>query len=379
MKKILFNFWGLQLCCKSKFHGAGEYGKTVLKYLIENHKNEVEIFFVYNKNLYIDDWIVPFIQKNKISILNVRDREEFVKTVNQEKINIIYSPCRLDYRVKPDLNENIIIRETIHDIRGIELVSDFFSIKYMKPQMMMKNILKVIFSKWYLKYQKKIAYNNMKIIDCIICVSNHTKYSVLNFFPELQHKEFKVFYTPSKLISRGRKEGKGIQKYILVLGGDRWIKNVARAVLALDDIFKIKEYSTYKAVIIGKIPQKLMRQITNKDNFLVEDYVEEYVLEQYYADCVLFLYPSLCEGFGMPPLEAMRYNKTCVISGTSSLPEIYGDAAYYVNPYNLEEIKEKVIWAIQEPIEKNKIRTKFEQIQERQANDLKLLCQYIVS
>lgn len=378
MKKVLFNFWGLQLCCESKFHGAGEYGKTVLKNLIENHKNDVDIFFAYNKELYIDDWIVPFAYKNKISVLNVGNKNEFIKVVNQEKINIIYSPCRLDYKMKPELNDEIIIRETIHDIRGIELLSDFLSIKYMEPEMMLKNILKVIFSKWYRKYLMKIAYNNFKIIDSIICVSNHTKYSVLNFFPELNDKEFKVFYTPSKLI-RGEIKERSIQKYILVLGGDRWIKNVARAVLALDSIFKVKEYSTYKAIIIGKIPKKLMRQIKNKDKFIIEDYVDERTLEQYYAECALFLYPSLNEGFGMPPLEAMRYNKTCIISGTSSLPEIYGDAAYYVNPYNLNEIKEKVMWAIQEPIEESKIKRKFEQIQKKQADDLKLLCQYIIS
>lgn len=54
----------------------------------------------------------------------------------------------------------------------------------------------------------------------------------------------------------------------------------------------------------------------------------------------LFVFPSLYEGFGIPPLEAMACGTPVVCSDNSSLPEVVGDAAYTFNPYDTELIRE---------------------------------------
>ena len=54
------------------------------------------------------------------------------------------------------------------------------------------------------------------------------------------------------------------------------------------------------------------------------------------SGATLFLYPSLYEGFGLPPLEAMACGTPVVASNTSSLPEVVGDAALTVDPYDVE-------------------------------------------
>ena len=53
---------------------------------------------------------------------------------------------------------------------------------------------------------------------------------------------------------------------------------------------------------------------------------------------MLFIYPSLYEGFGIPPLEAMAFGCPTIVSNITSLPEVCGDAAYYVDPYDINDI-----------------------------------------
>jgi len=77
-------------------------------------------------------------------------------------------------------------------------------------------------------------------------------------------------------------------------------------------------------------------------NIIYTGYVNDDELCSLYANCKAFLLPSLMEGFGIPPMEALYYNKPIIISNTSSLPEVYGDAAHYIDPYkydyNLSEL-----------------------------------------
>jgi glycosyltransferase involved in cell wall biosynthesis len=61
-------------------------------------------------------------------------------------------------------------------------------------------------------------------------------------------------------------------------------------------------------------------------------------LRVFYSAATAFVFPSLYEGFGMPPLEAMASGTPVVCSGTSSLPEVAGDAAMLVNPENVFDI-----------------------------------------
>lgn len=56
----------------------------------------------------------------------------------------------------------------------------------------------------------------------------------------------------------------------------------------------------------------------------------------------LFVFPSLYEGFGIPPLEAMACGTPVITSNTSSLPEVVGDAAIQINPYDVEKFAEEM-------------------------------------
>jgi glycosyltransferase involved in cell wall biosynthesis len=57
-----------------------------------------------------------------------------------------------------------------------------------------------------------------------------------------------------------------------------------------------------------------------------------------YRDCLAFVYPSFCEGFGLPLLEALHHGCVCLSTLTGASPEVACDTALYVNPYNLDEV-----------------------------------------
>ena len=86
-------------------------------------------------------------------------------------------------------------------------------------------------------------------------------------------------------------------------------------------------------------------------------YVDDDQLKQLYRKAKLFLFPSLYEGFGLPPLEAMACGCPVIVSKAASLPEICGDAAYYVNPYDVEDIAKGIYTVLtDEGLQKELIR-----------------------
>lgn len=133
-------------------------------------------------------------------------------------------------------------------------------------------------------------------------------------------------------------------KYILFVGTLQPRKNVERLIEAFA---KLKR-EDLDLVIIGKkgwmfddildAPKKF--HIEPRVRFLHEVTDEE--LPPFYKNAVMFVLPSLYEGFGLPVLEAMKYGCPVITSDISSLPEAGGDAALYVDPNNVDDIASKM-------------------------------------
>jgi len=82
---------------------------------------------------------------------------------------------------------------------------------------------------------------------------------------------------------------------------------------------------------------------TNKNIHIYDSIENNNELAELYRKASLFVFPSFYEGFGFPPLEAMACGCPVVASNTSSIPEICGDAAYYIDPHNVESIANGIL------------------------------------
>jgi glycosyltransferase involved in cell wall biosynthesis len=119
-------------------------------------------------------------------------------------------------------------------------------------------------------------------------------------------------------------------------------KNICRLIEA----FRILKRKSYPhTLVIGgpdtSCPKDLREIITNENlqrDVLFTGYVTKEDLVDMYNAAEIFVYPSLYEGFGIPPLEAMACGTPVVTSNTSSLPEVVGDAGRLVNPNDTREI-----------------------------------------
>ena len=99
-----------------------------------------------------------------------------------------------------------------------------------------------------------------------------------------------------------------------------------------------------KLVITGATNVKAYRKhIRNKDAFVFLGYVESKELEFLHKNAYAFVFPSLNEGFGYPPVQSMRYGVPVAASGTTSVPEVCENAVLYFDPYSVSEIKNRMI------------------------------------
>lgn len=137
--------------------------------------------------------------------------------------------------------------------------------------------------------------------------------------------------------------------YILFVGTLQPRKNLERLIEAFSKLRTANsELSTYELVIIGKkgwlyepilaAPEKF--GVTDSVKFL--DFVPDEDIPAFYKNASCFVLPSLYEGFGLPVLEAMRYNCPVITSNISSLPEAGGDAAVYCNPEDVDDIAQQI-------------------------------------
>ena len=136
--------------------------------------------------------------------------------------------------------------------------------------------------------------------------------------------------------------------YLLYAGTIRAQKNVPRLVEAFavlrNDLATHPVYKNLRLVIIGdelsKYPQVRRAVIQSKMENLVRflGFVPIETLRAFYKSAAAFVFPSLYEGFGLPPLEAMACGTPVVTSNSSSLPEVVGEAAIIVNPENVFDI-----------------------------------------
>jgi glycosyltransferase involved in cell wall biosynthesis len=188
--------------------------------------------------------------------------------------------------------------------------------------------------------------------DCILTVSEASKRDILHFF-NLPADKIVVAYNAieerfwrepaDEDIARVRERYQLDHAFILYVGNIKPHKNLVRLIEAFDGLRRLG-FDDLKLLIIGDEISKLPalrravhgHKLHKHVRFL--GYQPDDTLAVLYRLAALFVFPSLYEGFGLPPVEAMASGTPVVTSNVSSMPEVTGDAAVLVDPYDVESI-----------------------------------------
>jgi glycosyltransferase involved in cell wall biosynthesis len=141
-----------------------------------------------------------------------------------------------------------------------------------------------------------------------------------------------------------KKEG-----YILFTGQRGTYKNFDIFVQAVAPL--LLKYDLRLICTGGRLDKKEKQNAVNLgiENRVVCKFVAEDDLQELYSRALVFVFPSLYEGFGIPILEAFAAGCPAVLSNTSSLPEVGGDAAVYFDPRSMDEIRTSVEKVVSSP------------------------------
>lgn len=216
-------------------------------------------------------------------------------------------------------------------------------------------------------YLKKFLESMPEIIglcDGIITVSEYSKSDILKFFPSFDKD--KIFVTPLATnenyhVLDRYKCKKYVQNkfdfstdYILYIGGFSARKNVKHLIYSFKKSLSSLN-KEIKLVLVGALRDEgeALKKYTSylhlDDHVIFTGYVDDDMLPILYNGCDAFIYPSLYEGFGLPPLEAMSCGAPVITSNTTSIPEVISDCGMLINPHSRDSLAKAIVKLINDP------------------------------
>jgi len=280
-------------------------------------------------------------------IINARGEIHFNKYASDSRVKIktgLMSPdygfrghlVRLLYSNKLSFSNSNDILFTTSQLEGL-----FF---HKRQILAVHDCLPYVFPEYYKMqyfYFKNLLPKILKTSVRIITFSNFNKNSIMEIY-KVHEKKISVIYHGINQINLDSNLNTRKKDYILYVGRSSPIKNLGRLIKA----FKIltNKYKLGLKLILTcqkrDVPFDLIKGVEKHIEFA--GYVSEDQLVKLYQGALLFAFPSLYEGFGFPPLEAMAHGCPTVVSNVASLPEVCGDAAYFVDPYDEESIADGI-------------------------------------
>ena len=314
--------------------GIGTYTYNVLKNLINDNKEDFYNIYWSGKDYeeFMDDNTQILMASKKHH--RFFEQHFFPSNLQSKNIDLFHIPQN-----GIGLTEYVSCKKvvTIHDL-----------IPYLMPETVGKGYL--------LKFLEELP-KIIKLSDGIITVSEWSKKDIAKFFP---NTEDKIFVTPLAADKKYKplnkehcreflKKTYGINKpFILYIGGFSPRKNVKSLILAFSSIFNSLN-KEYELVIVGANKDDstylniLGQNVDIGENIIFTGFVPENHLPILYNGSDVFAYPSLYEGFGLPPLEAMSCGTPVISSNISSIPEVVEDAGVLINPFNIDELKNALV------------------------------------
>lgn len=361
--KILFDFLSVY-----QKNGSAEYVRRIFFALLDRIKAE-SMDDVTVSCLYDSEHLPAYIEMRPDSLhqafIDFVDIQNGISAINEQKYDLFFFGCAQNAGWHPELAElNCKTIMVIHDCVWEEFYNndiglyltlngnDLFHYRATGPKG--KSIYLDIkgptirFCRWLLSarrygileqgynmLQPALALFHEREDNTIVTVSNYSKGSIMYNF-NVSEERIRVLSSPERLYSEEEAKKNQVtneklqevisthKKYFLIVSANRDAKNAKKALHAFKAFSAIHTDSYIVTVGYGK---ELFK------NHIDLPFLDDNDLRESYKHCYALLYPSLFEGFGYPPLEAMKYGKPVLASNVCSIPEVLGDAPIYFSPF----------------------------------------------
>lgn len=268
---------------------------------------------------------------------------------------------RLLKKIKPDLVHFCMPQQPIW-YKG-KHITTFHDLTLLKTYNSDKNWLIFHIKQSIGKYVFKKVINTS---EHIITPSEYTKNDILDNY-KISPKKISVTYESADVfIDKLEPYDHKFNNFILYVGQQSDYKNIKRLGDAHQKL--LEKHPDLGLILVGKKNKstKINESYFQKNNYkniLFTDFISDEQRDWLYTKAKAYIFPSLMEGFGLPGLEAMGYGTPVISSNATCLPEIYGDAALYFDPLNIDNMVDKIERVISnETLRDNLIEKGYEQI-----------------
>ncbi|MBW1781127.1 MAG: glycosyltransferase family 4 protein [Deltaproteobacteria bacterium] len=203
---------------------------------------------------------------------------------------------------------------------------------------------------------------SLKRADALLAVSQYTRQEIVKTFG-LDERRIRVIHNGVDMVADKSENARRVLEreynikggYILFVSTIEPRKNLISLVKAYE-VLKEKYFIEESLVVVGKRGwgcKKTFNYIERskfRNSITFTGFVPKHHLPFFYTHANLFVYPSLMEGFGIPPLEAMQCGCPTLTSNTSSLPEVVQHPEMMFDPEDMDQIVERVIRILRDPV-----------------------------
>lgn len=336
---IIFDF---KIFFKQRYGGPSRYFFNLFEYINKNqdYKNSAHIV----SPIYYNEYLNNSSFKNKIigkKFPKVKFTGIFYKFINSQLSNFFFD------KIKPDL-----IHTTDYDIH------------YKKKCPIVVTVHDLIHEIYYKDFGKDKNYRPkkeiLKISDHIICVSKNTKDDLMKYY-DVSEKKISVIYHGNSFQNLEYIKSTNLCnfKFFLFIGSRKRYKNFFKIIEAFKKNQEI--YKEFKIVCFGggqlleSEKKRLIENNIDLKKIIIIKNTSDHNLFELYKNATALIYPSFYEGFGMPIIEAMSLGCPVLSSNTSSLPEVYEDAALSFSPNSIDDLTQRM----EQVVYDNNIRKKF--------------------
>jgi glycosyltransferase involved in cell wall biosynthesis len=346
---------------QAAYHGGGEYAKTVFR-AICRHRNGFPLSGFYDPARPLGEEVMAVCGEHKVQLIPLNSGQDVGALLGSGRYTHFFSALPYGYQGL-DLS-GVTTTWVIHGLRELECFSDEFEWKYLNTPREYGILLKKRLESARVRDRVRMRFKSLLQsgggMKTVVVPSLHTRYSIVREFPGMDRDRIAVVPSPIKeLTDPGaltddaallESIGVGRKKFFLITSAGRWIKNAYRAVRTFDEMFESHQLDGMKLVVTGasNLPWKKWR-LRHPNRLVTLGYLDNSDLNLLYRDAFAFVYPSLNEGFGYPPVESMFYGTPVLAAATTSLQEVCGEAALFFNPKDTGELKNRVLMLLGEP------------------------------